>query len=160
MRGRKQKPNEIKEAQGTLQPCRVKKDLIKPTIELNVHAPEELNEWGAALYEKIMTEYSRIGLVSVLDTGSLLILCNEFGTYCEADDVVKAKGMEVEEEIYNQKGEISGTRTILNPMLKARNDAFKNYKSMCTEFGLSPSSRATLSVPEKQQTDEIGELLS
>jgi P27 family predicted phage terminase small subunit len=159
MRGPKTKPNEIKEAQGTLRPCRVKKDLIQPTIELSNEPPQELNEWGQSLYKQIMDEYSKIGLVSRLDTGSLLMLCNEFGTYCEADDIVKFKGLEVEEEVYSAKGELTGTKTIANPMLKVRNDAFKNYKTLCTEFGLTPSSRATLSAPPPKDDDPISNLL-
>lgn len=159
MRGRKQLPNEIKEAQGTLQRCRVKKDVIQPTIELSSEPPAELNEWGQGLYVQIMEEYTKIGLVSRLDTGSLLVLCNEFGTYCEADDIVKGKGLEVEEAVYNAKGELCGTKTIPNPMLKVRNDAFKNYKTLCTEFGLTPSSRATLSAPPPKDDDPISNLL-
>ena len=158
MRGRKQLPNEIKEAQGTLQKCRVKKDLIQPTIELSSTAPEELNEWGASLYVQIMEEYGKIGLVSRLDTGSLLMLCNEFGTYCEADDIVKAKGLEIQTEILDKDGDPTGRfKTEPNPMLKVRNDSFKNYKTMCTEFGLTPSSRATLSVPKKESADPFSE---
>lgn len=156
----KRLPNEIKAAQGTLQPCRVKKDLIKPTIELNTQSPEELNEWGANLYNQLTTEYNKIGLISVLDVGSLFLLCNEFGTYCEADDIIKAKGLEVQTEIIDKDGDPTGRyKTETNPMLKVRNDALKNYKSLCTEFGLTPVSRATISAPQKKETDEIGELL-
>lgn len=156
----KRLPNEIKAAQGTLQPCRVKKDLIKPTIELNTQSPEELNEWGANLYNQLATEYNKIGLISVLDVGSLFLLCNEFGTYCEADDIIKAKGLEVQTEIIDKDGDPTGRyKTETNPMLKVRNDALKNYKSLCTEFGLTPVSRATISAPPKKETDEIGELL-
>lgn len=156
----KRLPNEIKAAQGTLQACRVKKDLIKPTIELNTQSPEELNEWGANLYNQLTTEYNKIGLISVLDVGSLFLLCNEFGTYCEADDLVKAKGLEVQTEIIDKDGDPTGRYKIeTNPMLKVRNDALKNYKSLCTEFGLTPVSRSTISAPQKKETDEIGELL-
>jgi P27 family predicted phage terminase small subunit len=155
--GRKSLPNEIKEANGTLRKCRIKTDLIKPSIELNAEPPSELNEWGAQIYRAIMSEYSKIGLISKVDVGSLLILCNEFGTYCEADDIIKAKGLEIEEDVYSVKGELTGTRTVPNPMLKVRNDAMKNYKTLCVEFGLTPASRAGLNAPPEKTNKPFSE---
>jgi P27 family predicted phage terminase small subunit len=159
-KGRKSLPNEIKEAAGTLRPCRVKTDAIKPTIELNTEPPNELNEWGAQMYRSIMDEYSKIGLISKVDVGSLLILCNEFGTYCEADDIIKAKGLEIEEDVYSVKGELTGTKTVANPMLKVRNDAMKNYKTLCVEFGLTPASRASLNAPKQEIKNDLDNLLN
>jgi P27 family predicted phage terminase small subunit len=157
--GRKSLPNELKEATGTLRKCRVKTNFIKPTIELSNEPPDELNEWGAQMYRSIMEEYSKIGLVSKVDVGSLLILCNEFGTYCEADDIIKAKGLEIEEDVYNAKGELTGSKTVPNPMLKVRNDAMKNYKTLCVEFGLTPSSRASLNAPKQEVKNDLANLL-
>lgn len=158
-KGRKTKPNELKELQGTLRPHRVKTDAIKPTIELSTTPPEELNEWGSQLYEVIMSEYCQIGLITRVDTGSLLMLCNEFGTYCEADDLIKAQGLEIEEEKYNKDGNVVGYVKTPNPNLKTRNDALKNYKALCVEFGLTPSSRAALNAPKPKEKDELSELL-
>ena len=157
MKGRKSLPNEIKEANGTLRKCRIKTDLIKPSIELNADPPSELNEWGAQIYRSIMGEYSKIGLISKVDVGSLLILCNEFGTYCEADDIIKAKGLEIEEDVYNKEGEIVGSKTVSNPMLKVRNDAMKNYKTLCVEFGLTPASRTSLNAPTEKTNKPFSE---
>lgn len=156
-RGRKNKPNEIKELQGSLNVSRVKKDPIKPTIELSTTPPEELNEWGSQLYEVIMSEYSQIGLVTRVDTGSLLMLCNEFGTYCEADDLIKAQGLEIEKEKYNKDGEVVGYQKEPNPNLKTRNDALKNYKALCVEFGLTPSSRSAMNQPIKESKDKFAD---
>ena len=155
--GRKSKPTEIKIAEVTFRADRVKKDLIKPSIELNSEPPSELNEWGAQIYRAIMGEYSKIGLISKVDVGSLLILCNEFGTYCEADDIIKAKGLEIEEDVYNKEGEIVGSKTVPNPMLKVRNDAMKNYKTLCVEFGLTPASRTSLNAPPEKTNKPFSE---
>ena len=155
--GRKPKPNELKELQGTLRPHRVKTDVIQPTIELSTEAPEDLNEWGAQLYTQVMAEYSAIGLITKVDSGSFLMLCNEFGTYCEADDLIKAQGLEIETAIRNKDGEIVDYKKEANPNLKTRNDAFKNYKALCVEFGLTPSSRAALNTPQKKESDNFAE---
>ena len=142
------KPTAIKLAEGTYRKDRAPKNEIQPTIELNLEAPSELNEWGVKLWTAIANEYSKIGLITKVDVGSLFTLCNEFGTYCEADDLIKAKGLEVEEEIYSSKGEMVGTKLVTNPMLKVRNDAFKNYNSMCSKFGITPADRTRIAGPD------------
>ena len=157
MRGRPVKPTEIKQMQGTLRKHREIDNAIKPTIALTLTEPSELNEWGKLLWVSICEEYLKIGLITKVDTGSLLALCNEYGTYCESDDIVKAKGLEVEEEIYSQKGELVGVKTIANPMLKVRNDALKNYIKLATEFGLTPASRTRIAKPESKPDNPFGE---
>jgi P27 family predicted phage terminase small subunit len=104
-----------------------------------------------------MSEYSAIGLITKVDSGSFLMLCNEFGTYCEADDLIKAQGLEIETAIRNKDGEIVDYKKEANPNLKTRNDAFKNYKALCVEFGLTPSSRAALNTPQKKESDNFAE---
>ena len=151
------KPTAIKKAEGTFRRDRAPKNEITPTVCLTLDAPPELNEWGLKLWNAISEDYLRLNLITKVDTGSLFTLCNEFGTYCEADDLIKAKGLEVEEEVYNNKGELTGTRTIPNPMLKVRNDAFKNYNSMCSKFGITPADRARLSAPDTTNTDPFAE---
>ena len=155
--GRKSIPNELKELQGTLRPHRVKTDAIQPTIELSTEAPADLNEWGAQLYTQVMAEYGSIGLITKVDSGSFLMLCNEFGTYCEADDLIKAQGLEIETPIFSKDGIEVGSKKEANPNLKTRNDAFKNYKSLCVEFGLTPSSRSSLNTPPKTEADKFAD---
>lgn len=152
------KPTKIKELEGTYRKDRAPKNEVMPTIALTLTTPPELNEWGVQLWKAISEEYLRIGLITNVDTGSLFTLCNEFGTYCEADDLIKGKGLEVEEDVYSAKGELVGTKNVVNPMLKVRNDAFKNYNSMCSKFGITPADRARLSAPENKEDDKFKEL--
>jgi phage terminase small subunit len=42
-------------------------------------------------------------------------------------------------------------------MLKVRNDAFKNYNSMCSKFGITPSDRARLSAPVKNEQNPFSD---
>ena len=138
------KPTALKKLEGTFRKDRAPKNEITPTIPINLLIPSELNEDGQWLWQRIVAEYLPVGLLTNVDEGSLKILCNEYGTYMEADDLIKAKGLEVSDD----KGNI-----VANPMLKVRNDAMKNYNSLCSKFGITPSDRARLSAPEKQPDD-------
>jgi P27 family predicted phage terminase small subunit len=65
---------------------------------------------------------------------------------CEAQDIVSAKGLEVEIERVSAKGE-RYMNTETNPMIAVADKAFKNYLAMCREFGLTPASRTKISAP-------------
>ena len=160
-KGRPTKPTALKQLHGTLRKDRVKADEFQGGFITAHEAPSELNEWGVNLWNDLFLEYGKVNLITRLDLGSLLVMCNEFGTYCEADDLIKAQGLQVEVEIYNQKGEVVGTKTEVNPMIKVRDNAAKNYKMFCQEFGLTPVSRAKISAPKQEiKGDELDELLN
>ena len=161
MGGRPRKPTAIKELQGTLEKSRLQKDELQGEFITSHEAPEELNEWGIRLWNDLFKEYGKVNLITRLDLGSLLMMCNEFGTYCESDDLIKAQGLQVEVEVYNKNGEVVGTKTDVNPMLRVRDNAAKQYKMFCVEFGLTPVSRAKISAPKPESKgDELDELLN
>ena len=160
-KGRPTKPTALKELHGTSRPDRIKKDELQGEFITSHEPPEELNEWGVKLWNDLFKEYGKVNLITRLDIGSLLMMCNEFGTYCEADDLIKAQGLQVEVEVYNKNGEVVGTKTDVNPMLRVRDNAAKQYKMFCVEFGLTPVSRAKISAPKQESKgDELDELLN
>lgn len=157
--GRPKKPTQLKKLQGTDRADRIIQNEFQPTIEISSTVPDSLNEWGSKLWVDLMDEYGKFDLISRVDVGSLMVLCNEFGRYCEADDLLKAQGLEIIEDVYNSKGDIVGQKKVVNPLIKVVSDAFKNYKSICTEFGLTPASRTKISAPPKEQQQDPLELL-
>jgi P27 family predicted phage terminase small subunit len=157
MKGRKPIPNEIKQLNGTLRPCRDKSPNLKPSIEVGLQAPEDLNEWGQKLWTEIFTEYGNIGLITRVDLGSFHSLCSWYGIFREAEDIVRFKGLEVEEEIYNKDGQVVGSKTVTNPMIMVMDKAQKNYLAMAREFGVTPSSRAGLTFEAKEKKDDFND---
>ena len=157
MKGRKHIPKEIKELQGTLRPSRDKSPTLKPTQEVSLSAPSDLNEWGQKLWEEIMSEYGKVGLITRVDLGSFYNLCSWYGIYRQAEDLVSARGLEVEEEVYSAKGELVGTKTVVNPMINVMDKAQKNYLALAKEFGVTPSSRAGLTFEPKKQADPFSD---
>jgi P27 family predicted phage terminase small subunit len=150
------KPTKLKEIEGTYRKDRAVKNEIQPSIEVSLNAPEDLNEWGQKYWLEIMSEYGKLGLISKVDVGALHSLCYWYGLMNEAADLVSAKGLEVEVERISPKGETYFV-TETNPMIAVADKAFKNYKSMCVEFGLTPASRTRISAPDKKDKDEFAE---
>lgn len=144
---------QLKEA-GTYRPGTHGIAHVQPTIELGLVAPKDmLNDWGEGLWNDIVGEYAKMGLITKVDVSSLLATCIEWGRYCEANDIVLAQGLQIEESVYNQRGDLVGTKTVTNPMVIVAEKSFKSYLSMVKEFGLSPVSRSRISAPEKQPDD-------
>ena len=152
------KPTEIKLREGTYRKDRVAQNEFKPTLERNFEPPDDLNEWGRKLWIQIATEYAKHSLITIVDNGSLFAMCNEYGVYCEASDIVAVKGIEIDEPVYSQKGEMVGTKRVINPARKVASDSFKNYRMMCVEFGLTPASRTRVgSQTKKNDHDPFAE---
>lgn len=153
------KPTALKKIQGTERADRKVKNEWQPNEVVTFDAPTELNEWGTALWNDLMEEFRHVKLLTRVDYGSLLVCCNEYGTYMEADDLIKAQGLQVEVEIYDKNGNVVGTKTEKNPMIAVRNESMRNYYSMMKEFGLSPSARTKISAPKATESDPIMDLL-
>ena len=151
------KPKELKEIEGTYRKDRDNLNPIASTVAIISTVPEELNEWGAKLWLQIDSDFSKIGVIKTSDVGSLLALCLEYGTMLEAYDLIAAQGLMVEVPIYSAKGDHVRDEWQVNPARKVASDAFKNYKSMCIEFGLTPVSRMKLTMPEQKTADEFEE---
>ena len=142
------KPTALKKLEGTYRKDRAVSNEIQPSIEIGLTAPNDLNEWGVKLWDDVMSEYSKIGLITKVDMASLMAVCMEWGIYCEACDIVSSQGLQVSDD----KGNLQ-----VNPARRIANDAFKNYKSMCIEFGMTPASRTKISAPEQTMNDQFAE---
>ena len=151
------KPTELKKLEGTYRKDRDKSPNLKPTMEISLEVPDDLNEWGQKLWGEIFSEYGKVGLITRVDLGSFHSLCSWYGIFREAEDIVRAKGLEVEEEVYDKNGQVVGTKTVTNPMIMVMDKAQKNYLAMAKEFGVTPSSRAGLTFEPKKETDPFSD---
>lgn len=151
------KPTAIKELHGTKRKDRTVPNEWKPTGAVTFAAPTELNEWGVAMWNELMQEFQNVKLLSRVDYSALVVLCNEYGTYMEADDLIKAQGLQIEVAVYDKNGQVVGSRTEKNPMISVRNESARNFANLMREFGLTPSSRTKISAePVKHELELDG----
>lgn len=83
-----------------------------------------------------------MGLLANVDRAALAAYCQAWGRWVEAERTLKEKGL-----LYKTK---SGN-IITSPMLWVANKALDQMHKFLTEFGLTPSSRARLTVPGAKQ---------
>ena len=79
--------------------------------------------------------------------------CVNYAKAVQADLLVLAGGVTLEEPIMDSEGHQAGVRIKRNPADVVSNRAWSLLKSFCSEFGLSPVSRTRLAV-EKPNVEE------
>jgi P27 family predicted phage terminase small subunit len=129
-------------------------ELYSPEPELSEEcpvAPTEILEDKEALEEwnRIVPDLYQAGLIKQIDRGALAQYC-----CCYSEWIHALKSIRKARLIRNKNGTLT-----LNPSFKIMRDASATMLRLLAEFGMTPSSRARLRAPAKQQTDELDDEL-
>lgn len=91
--------------------------------------PEHLSPLAAELWDRIVAELPRLGLLKELDGPSLEMLCEVYALWRFA----KAERLELGPFHTNSQG------VTVAPWLKVEHDAAREFRNWCGEYGLTPS---------------------
>jgi P27 family predicted phage terminase small subunit len=120
-----------------------------------VQKPEpqaEMSEISQRTFEQLSNRLEQLGVISDLDAMGLQMLSDAWEDYLAARSVVKKLGTTYESETAN--GSIRRT----NPEVAIMQEAWSRVHKMLQQFGLTPSSRMRMTMPEK--TQDIEDLLA
>lgn len=153
MRGRKKKPTKIKELQGTLTPGRYLENEMQVTQVKDIpSAPEYLTELGKLEWQNVTKELHQKDMLHLVDLALLSAYCNEMSTYLEASEIINKQGKV--ERTYRDDGRLRSSK--LKPEVKVARDALQSALKIATQFGFTPSSRASIPQPDiKEQDDDF-----
>jgi P27 family predicted phage terminase small subunit len=150
---RPKKPTKIKELQGTIRKCREDENemQVAQVVEMP-SAPSFLNEQGAKEWDLVTNELANIKMLHLTDLAVLAAYCNEMGTY---HALAQEMGGNYTERTYDKDGKLRASK--IAPKYKVMQAALQNALKIATQFGFTPSSRASLSMPEqdKEKTDDF-----
>lgn len=150
MKGRKPKPTALKIAEGNpgkraLNHNEPKPGPGVPECPAHLHG-ESRKEWG-----RIAPELDRMGLLTHVDRVALACYCESWGSYINALLQMRKKGEVV---IGSEGQEIKSKWRII------ADDQKRLFTRILAEFGLTPSSRARMSVkPAATPTDELQDFI-
>jgi P27 family predicted phage terminase small subunit len=126
--------------------------------------PSWLSREGKAEWRRVVPELDRIGLLTVVDRAALASYCEAWSLLHRAQADVEAHGVTlytVEKTFEGEGGSTTIYATVAkNPAVTVMRDAMATIRSFCSEFGLSPSSRARMTVPEGAGEDDAASLLT
>lgn len=108
--------------------------------------PEAKREWN-----RIVPQLSALGLLTALDRGAIAGGCQWWAMYVDAVKDIEANGTTY---VMTKTG-YQGPRPCVGLALKS----WQQYLAFAARFGLTPSDRSRLSVPEPKPIDEMGAYL-
>lgn len=113
----------------------------KPPTWLSTPAKREWRRVAPGLH--------KLGLLTDLDRQALAQYCAAVARIEEAEKALKD----------GQTYTTQGGRQFLRPEYRILQDAIKEVRAHCALFGLAPSSRMRMTLPEPKETDELETLL-
>ena len=118
-----------------------------------IKCPSWLDKEAKKEWKRIYKELEELNLLTNVDITALAIYCDAYSKYIQANKEIAEKGMFVE---YTNK--YGATNTIENPAVNAAKKYAEIIRKMCSEFGLTPSARAKLTLPKtEEEVDPITE---
>lgn len=105
------------------------------------------NEW-----RRIAKDLHTIGLLSRIDRAALAVYCDAYEKWLKATEILDQEGLT--QEYTNKAG---ASNTVARPEVNIATKYAQIIKSFCAEFGLTPSSRCRLVLPQDKEVDQFEE---
>jgi P27 family predicted phage terminase small subunit len=138
MRGRKPIPTELKILQGTARADRMNGSEPKPEVMVP-ECPAHLNDEAKAEWNRLAPQLAQLRILTALDMAVLAAYCVSFSRWADAERHVQESGAVVRSPAgYPQ----------VSPWLSVAHESLRQMRAFAVELGLSPSSRARLSIKD------------
>jgi P27 family predicted phage terminase small subunit len=108
-------------------------------------APGNLSETALKEWNRITKIFKKMGAITEIDMAALAAYCDAFGRWYEATDKLKKTGIIIK----TKSGNI-----IQNPLIGIANRALDVMHKYLVEFGMTPSSRSRVKVPQKPEGEK------
>ena len=131
--GRPRTPTKLKKLKGTFQKSRSVKNEMQVEPWESDAPPHKLEGYALAEWNRLLPQLKLSGVVGKIDQSSLFALCNEWGKYMDAEELLKKNGRVVKSP---------NGYPMIHPYEIISAQSFKRYKEMATQFGVTPASRS------------------
>lgn len=159
-RGRKPKPTALKVLEGNRGKRPLTRNEPKPTGKAP-GCPTWLAPEGKAEWRRVVPELDRIGMLTRVDRAALTAYCETWATFVTAQRQLHEHGLVLlQREGYTLDGEHLIIRPAKNPAVQIARDSAALIRQFCAEFGLTPSARARISLPEVEADDPLASIFS
>lgn len=115
--------------------------------------PKDLGDFGRIEWDRLSPQLKSMKLLDSASYSTFVAMCRAWDLYNLANLEIQGSGLVV---IVETK---FGERRQANPAIKIAKDALADYHRLSKHFGLTPSSRSTLEVPNMgDKGDEFDEI--
>ena len=136
-------PSNVTKMRGTNRPGRSRNE-PKPR-PIAPPCPRWLDQMARAEWHRVAPELERLGLLTEVDGTALAAYCDAYARWRKARAILATKGLTFTTKTgYTQQ----------RPEVAILNTAMTTVRQFCQEFGLTPSARARIQVPEPEGDGE------
>jgi P27 family predicted phage terminase small subunit len=121
---------------------------IKPKSN-RIRPPDWLSDLAKDEFKRIIKEMKDLDVITNVDVDALAIYCDAYATYMECTRIIENEGFQIEH--VNKAG---ASNMVPHPLLAKKRQFAEQMKSMATEIGLTPSSRARIALPQEKKKDK------
>jgi P27 family predicted phage terminase small subunit len=142
--GRKPKPTQLRIVEGNREHRPINENEAKFS-PLEPECPDWLSDEAKAEWSRIVKELKTVGMLTLADRSALAGYCQAWARWSEAERVIDEKGtvFETDSGYCQQRPEVVIAHKYLDKVIK-----------FCAEFGLTPSSRGRIRLPDVEENDE------
>ena len=151
-KGRKKIPSKLKKMQGTERNCRVIENEMQVDLVKEIPDPPKwLSEIGKEEWIKVTNQLYHLEMLHLVDLKLIESYANEMSLYIESEIELRKSGRV--DYFTNTNGDL--LRSQAKPLVKIKNDALNNALRLAVQFGLTPTARASISVPITTNNTQI-----
>lgn len=109
--------------------------------------PTWLDREAKAEWRRCAPHLERLGLLTQLDMAAFAAYCQSYARWRQAERILQAEGLTFETDSgYVQQ----------HPAVAIANKYLSAIKTLCCEFGMTPSSRMRFTLPDEDDDDPFG----
>lgn len=150
------KPSHLRAVEGNPSHARpVNHDEPMPTKGFH-QPPEYFTEQEKEWYMDMCQELNRWGVITELDSRAAEMLTVAYSEYREAREEVKANGSLT----YTEVGAMGQEKLKPHPAVGIADAAWKKFRAMATEFGMTPASRSKVNAVQAEGSSASDDLLN
>ena len=144
--GPKPQPTNLKLIRGN--PGKRPLNTSEPTPDMQMpEPPDGMSTAAVSQWHIVAPQLHKIGVLSLLDATALEMYCVAYGNWRDAQEKIQKFGPLVKAKTgFLQQ----------SPYMQIANKAFDQMRAMISEFGMTPSSRSSISVPDDKEGARFG----
>lgn len=148
MKGRPPTPTALKLLTGNPGKRPLRFDQFAPEAKIP-RCPAALNGEARKEWKRVTVELHRYGMIAEVDRGLLAMLCSTWARWVEAEQMIAKMAATGGQGLFVKT---PNGFPVQSPWVAVSNKAIETYKSLCAEFGLSPSARTRVAPQTTQMT--------
>jgi len=156
--GTKPKPIKLKLLEGNPGKRKLNKNEPNPEPTAPV-CPDWLLDDAKEEWREMSAVLERLGILTSIDKAAFAGYCQSYAKWKRAEEFIKKFGFTYKIPKKDKEGNIVSIYIAAFPEVSIARSSLEHVRQFCAEFGLTPSSRGRISLPNESLDDEFERLL-